>query len=63
MIQNFSPREITTLIQSATSKDNVLGQKVNSGGSCRANFKDLLKLIDPSSIPNAVSASYEKLLR
>lgn len=63
MIQSFSPREITTLIQSATSKDNALGQRVNLGGSCLANFKNLLKLIDLGSIPNAVSASYERLLR
>ena len=63
MVQNFSPREVATLIQSATSKNNSLGKRVNAGGSYRENFKDLLKLIDPSSIPNVVSASYEKLLR
>lgn len=63
MVQNFSPREVATLIQSATSKDNSLGRLVNAGGSYRTNFKGLLELIDPSSISNVVSASYEQLLR
>lgn len=63
MIQNFSPREIQILIQSATSKNNSLGRRVTAGGSYRANFKDLLKLLDHNSIPNVVSASYAKLVR
>lgn len=63
MVQNFSPREIAALIQSATSRDNSLGRRVTAGGSYRANFKDLLGLIDPNSIPNVVSASYAQLLR
>lgn len=63
MIQNFSPREIQVLIQSALSKDNPLGRRITAGGSYRTNFKDLLKLIDHNSIPNIVSASYTKFAR
>lgn len=63
MVQNFSPREISTLIKSAVSKDNPLGRRVASGGSYRSNFKVLLQLIDPSSVPNVVTASYIQLLR
>lgn len=63
MIQNFSPREIVNLIQSATSSDNSLGRRLAAGGLYRANFKRLLGLIDPNSIPNTVRASYNQLLR
>jgi hypothetical protein len=63
MIQNFSPREISALIQSATQKTNPLGRRVQAGGSYRANFKTLLSLIDPASIPNVVSAAYVQFMR
>ncbi len=63
MVQNFSPREIATLIQSAVTNDNRLGKRVSMGGSYRTNFKTLLKLIDPGSIPNVANASYSLLLR
>lgn len=63
MIQNFSPREISALIQSATQNSNPLGRRVQSGGSYRTNFKMLLGLIDPASIPNVVSGAYAQLIR
>ncbi len=60
MIQNFSPREITTLIQSASNNNNRLGNRlVNSN----ANLKTLLILIDPASIPNVVNGAYNKFMR
>ncbi|MBM9521206.1 hypothetical protein JWG39_15405 [Desulforhopalus vacuolatus] len=63
MIQNFSPREIVALIQSATSNNNPLGRRITAGGSYRSNFKVLLGLIDPGSVPNVVSAQYTHLLQ
>lgn len=63
MIQNFSPREISSLIQSATQNANPLGRRVQCGGSYRANFKTLLGLIDPASIPNVVSGAYAQFMR
>lgn len=47
MIQSFSPREITTLIQPATTNNNSLRRRILAGGSYRSNFKELLGLIDP----------------
>lgn len=58
MIQNFSPREISTLIQSAATNINPLGSRVSASGSCRVNFKAMLGLLDAASIPNVVSAAY-----
>lgn len=62
MVQNFSPREISILIRSATTNDNPLGYSVWAGGSRQRNFRILLALIDPSSVPNAVSRQYAMLL-
>ncbi len=63
MIQNFSPREISTLIKSATIKNNQFGQRVLAGGAYRINFKALLSLVDPDSVPNVVSSAYAKFMR
>jgi len=63
MVQNFSPREVASLIQSAMSTDNALGKRVAFGGSYRTNFTATLKLIDSSTVPNVVSAPYAQFLR
>lgn len=63
MIQNFSPREISTLIQSASTNTNSLGRRVSAGGSYRVNFKVMLGLLDAASIPNVVSAAYAQFIR
>ena len=63
MVQNFSPREISALIQSASNNNNRLGRRIVMGGSYRANFKTLLGLIDSESVPNVVSALYASLMR
>ena len=63
IIEGFSPREIATLIRSAIDKTNPLGRRISGVSSCRRNFKEALLLIDSASVPNAVKADYEKLLR
>lgn len=63
MIQNFSPREISTLIQSASTNTNPLGRRVSASGSYRVNFKTMLGLLDAASIPNVVSAAYAQFMR
>jgi len=61
MIQNFSPREISEFLQSATNKSNALGSRVQQGGSYKENFKQLLSYSSPQSVPNVVSAAYTNL--
>lgn len=61
MVKSFSPREISMLIKSATDNDNRLGRRIRTG-ECRMNFKKLLALIDPSSVPNIVNGQYATLL-
>ncbi len=61
MIQNFSPREISAFIQSATNNNNALGRRVQQGVGYRDNFKQLLSYISHLSVPNVVRASYANL--
>lgn len=63
IIEGFSPREIASLIRSAIDRSNPLGRRVSDRSSCRRNFKEALLLIDSASVPNAVKADYEKLLK
>ncbi len=63
MIQAFSQREIAILIKSATDTSNSLGRRVANSSSCKTNFKELLNLIDPASIPSAVKSDYERMIR
>jgi len=63
IIQGFSPREILVLVKSASDRNSALGRRIANGGSCRRNFKEALQLIDTASVPNAVKADYDRLLR
>jgi hypothetical protein len=63
MIRNFSPREILSFINSATTANNPLGRRVQAGGTFRVNYKSALGLLDPASIPNVVSAAYTQFIR
>lgn len=63
MIKSFSPREVATLISKAADRASTLGRRVAGGGSCRQNFKTVLELIDPASVPSAVKADYDRLVR
>ena len=63
IIQGFSPREVATLVRRAVDRNSTLGRRVAGGGSCRRNFKAVLELIDTESVPNAVRADYDRLVR
>lgn len=63
MIKSFSPREVATLISKAADRASTLGRRVSGGGSCRQNFKAVLELIDAASVPSAVKADYDRLVR
>lgn len=63
IIRGFSPREVATLVRSAINRNSTIGRRVVNNGSCRRNLKTVLELIDEASIPNAVKADYERLVR
>jgi hypothetical protein len=62
MVQAFSQREIAILIKSAKDTSNSLGRRIANSSSCRINFKELLALIDPASVPSAVKSDYERMI-
>lgn len=63
MIKGFSPKEIASMIRSASSAENSLGRRVQNSGSCRQRFKLALAFIDPASVPNGVKTEYEKHIK
>lgn len=63
IIRGFSPREVATLIRSATARSTTIGRRVSNNGSCRRNLKSVLELIDAASIPNGVKADYDRLVK
>ncbi len=63
IIRNFSPREIATMIQLATTAENSLGRRVRDLSNCRTRFKSTLGLIDPASVPNIAKATYDHFMR
>lgn len=63
IIEGFSPREIATLVRSAADRSNSLGRRITDFPRCRSNLKESLLLIDAASVPRAVKADYERLIR
>ncbi|MGY8897605.1 MAG: hypothetical protein ACKVI8_06200 [Paraglaciecola sp.] len=63
IIRGFSPREVATMVRAAIDRNSKIGRRVASVGSCKRNLKTALELIDPASIPNAVKADYDRLIR
>jgi len=60
MIQNFSPREITIMLE-LPHKPTLLTNRISSYPSCRNTFVQLVKLIDVKSIPPQSVNQYKKI--
>ena len=60
MIEAFSPREISLMIQLASS-NSIISQRINGFSSCRQKYAQALNLIDASSVPNSSQVEYVKL--
>ena len=63
IVRGFSPREISSLVKAAVNRNSTLGRRLTTAASCRNNFKEALRLIDVASVPNAVRADYDRLVR
>lgn len=61
MIKDFSPREIQVMLELPV-KNTVIATRVSNFPRCRSKFKDVLKLIQPSSVPNTLKGVYESWL-
>lgn len=62
MIKSFSPSEVSIMLALPGSKTAV-GNKIASLRSCKANFAELVTLIDASSVPTPVRHAFETWLK
>lgn len=62
MIREFSPKEIQHMVEIPRKNSSIVARRINSKSSCRARFIQALKLIDASSVPDAVRVSYESFV-
>ncbi|MBB6184860.1 hypothetical protein [Oleiagrimonas soli] len=63
IIRNFSPAEVSIMLTLSTTTDTILGHRVRSYPRCHSAFKELAKMINPSSVPTATRSIYEQWLR
>jgi len=57
IIQGFSPNEVEIML-SLPAQKLIVSERLKSHGSCRGRFKELVTLIDPSSVPTKSASAY-----
>ncbi|WP_218945302.1 hypothetical protein [Acinetobacter sp. YH12239] len=63
MIKNFSPIEISLLLNLVQYETNLLGYRVKNTRNCSERFKKMVQLINPSSVPPSVKHSYDHFIK
>ena len=58
MIRAFSPGEVATMVRLAQDEKNILGWRVVNANKCRERFVQALKMIDSSSVSDAIRTAY-----
>lgn len=58
MIKGFSPREVEIMLSLPTTK-TIAGERLKQYVACKARFKNLVELIDPSTVPAKAGAAYK----
>lgn len=62
MVKSFTPAEVEVIFQ-LLKKPTTLSTRVAAYPRCKGGLRDLLKLIDPASVPTVVKSEYEKHLK
>jgi hypothetical protein len=57
IIQGFSPNEVEIML-GLPAQNLIVSGRLRSHGSCRSRFKELVGLIDPSSVPTKSASAY-----
>lgn len=57
MIQSFSPREVEIMLN-LPKKKNIVGERIKRHPRCKNQFKEIVRMIDPSSVPTSVATTY-----
>lgn len=58
MIRSFSPQEVWIMLNLPAS-NTIVRSRINSSARCRAQFVQLVRLLDSSSVPTSARAMYE----
>lgn len=59
MIQGFSPAEVAIMLALPETK-TIVGQRVSSYRRCKEEFKNLIALLDPATVPLKSKAAYKE---
>ena len=62
MVKSFTPAEVEFIFQ-LLKKPTTLSTRVTAYPRCRESLKNLLKQIDPASVPTVVKSEYDKYLK
>ncbi|SHF98393.1 hypothetical protein SAMN02745206_03051 [Desulfacinum infernum DSM 9756] len=57
MIQSFSPREVEIMLN-LPKKKNIVGERIKRHQRCKSQFKEIVRMVDPSSVPTSVATTY-----
>lgn len=57
LIEGFSPSEVEIML-SLPNKKLIVADRIKSHSTCRSRFKQLVGLVDPSSVPTKAAAAY-----
>lgn len=57
MIQSFTPAEIEIMLN-LPNTNTVVGGRIKDQGRCKAQYKELVKLLDKASVPTKVKSAY-----
>lgn len=59
IIKNFSPAEVAIMLILSTSSNTVVGNRIKTYRRCWESFKNLVVLIDPSTVTTTVRSIYD----
>ncbi len=62
LVTAFSPREVSIMLELA-SQDTRIRRRLNSHTSCNNRYRDLVRLIEKTTIPSTVKALYESWIK
>jgi len=57
MIEGFSPAEVEIML-ALPSSNTVVASRIKNHGRCKNKFKELVKVLDPASVPTKVKSAY-----
>jgi hypothetical protein len=63
LVKNFSPKEVSALLECASRSDTALTRRLTSYDSCKKNFKELVRLVNPNSVPAPIRHVYDYWVR